>query len=128
MIELELLQPAQFEPPALGKRTLHPQDIRGSAWFDDISVSQVPRVSMVTDRPGNVFRRSDRPRLPSTWTTPFTDDLAAQLVVRDAAGKTVYQRSGALGPAAADEDAGRGGCGWRWTCRRCRPAGTRRRW
>ena len=43
----------------------------------------------------------------------FTDDLAAQLVVRDAAGKTVYQRSGALGLAAAEEAAPGRDAGWR---------------
>jgi hypothetical protein len=103
VIELELLQPAQYAEPILGQRTLHPQDIRGSAWFDDISISQVPRVSMVTDQPGNVFRKGERLRLHVHVDDPFTDDLAAQLVVRDADGKLVYQRSGALDLATAKE-------------------------
>jgi hypothetical protein len=103
VIEVELLQPAQFAEPALGKRTLHSQDIRGTAWFDDISISQVPRVSLVTDRPGNVFRKGDRLRLNVHVDDPFTDDLAAQLVVRDANGKLVYQRSGALDLTTATE-------------------------
>ncbi len=96
VIELELLQPAQYAEPVLGQRTLHPQDIRGTAWFDDISISQVPRVSMVTDQPGNVFRKGDRLRLHVHVDDPFTDDLAAQLVVRDAGSQLVFQRSGAL--------------------------------
>jgi hypothetical protein len=45
-IELELLQPMLYASPSLGQRTLYNQDIRGSAWFDDITVSQVPKVSM----------------------------------------------------------------------------------
>ena len=96
VIELELLQAAQYADALLGQRTLHPQDIRGTAWFDDINVSQVPRVLMVTDQPGNIFRKGDRLRLQVHVDDPFTDDLAAQLVVSDATGKVVYQRSGAL--------------------------------
>ncbi|HEY1629276.1 MAG TPA: hypothetical protein VGF52_05425, partial [Tepidisphaeraceae bacterium] len=55
-IELELLQPSMFAAPSLGQRTLFTQDIRGSAWFDDVTVSQVPKVTMSTARPGNIFR------------------------------------------------------------------------
>ena len=65
-----------FESPTLGKRTLHPQDIRGTAWFDDISVSQVPRVSLSTARPANVFRRGEQIRLHVNVEDSFTDDLA----------------------------------------------------
>jgi len=103
VIELELLQPAQYADELLGQRTLHPQDIRGTAWFDDISISQVPRVSMVTDQPGNVFRKGERLRLQVHVDDPFIDDLAAQLIVRDAEGKLVYQRSGALDLATAKQ-------------------------
>ena len=34
VLELELLQPALYAGETLGQRTIHPQDIRGSAWFD----------------------------------------------------------------------------------------------
>jgi len=43
--------------------TLHAQDIRGSAWFDDITVAQVPRVRLTTQVAGNVFRPGDAPLL-----------------------------------------------------------------
>src|SRR5207244_2260894 len=55
-----------------------------------------------TDRPGNIFRRSDPLRMQILVSDRFTDDLAAQLLVYDAAGKKVYQRSGALDIAAAE--------------------------
>ena len=54
VIELGLLQPQFYAPNSLGQRTLFTQDIRGSSWFDDITVSQVPRIHISTDRPGNV--------------------------------------------------------------------------
>jgi hypothetical protein len=102
VLELGLLQPAQYAPKSLGERTLHDQDIRGTAWFDDLSVAQVPRVTMSTDRPGNVFRRSDALRLQVLVSDRFTDDLAARLVIRDARGRSVFQRSGALDMGAAE--------------------------
>ena len=95
-LELELLQPAQYMDSKLGNRALFAQDIRGSAWFDDVSVSQVPGVMMNTDRPGNLFRRDDPLRLHVTVSDRFTDDLAAQLVVKDADDRIVYQHSGAI--------------------------------
>lgn len=102
VIELGLLQPAQYADQTLGQQTLHPQDIRGTAWFDDVSVSQVPKVWMGTDRPANIFRRGEALSLQVLVSDRSTDDLAAQLVIKDADGKTVYQRSGALDMAAAE--------------------------
>ncbi len=101
VVELALLQPMLYAPQSLGQRTLFTQDIHGSAWFDDVTVSQVPKVTMSTDRPGNIFRRTDPLILTVQVNDRFTDDLAAQLVIADAQGKTVYQRSGALDMSAA---------------------------
>lgn len=102
VLELGLLQPAQFAQTSLGARALFDQDIRGSAWFDDIRVSQVPEVFLSTDRPGNIFRRSEALRLHVLVNDRFTEDLAAQLVVTDAEGRTIYQRSGALDMTIAE--------------------------
>jgi hypothetical protein len=101
VLELELLQPQLYAPTTLGKRTLFMQDIRGSAWFDDVTVSQVPRVTISSGKPGNVFRRGEPLRLSIVVSDRFTDDLAAQLLVYNAAGERVYQRSGALELGAA---------------------------
>src|SRR5213078_2415150 len=95
VIELGLLQPMHFAANTLGTRTLHTQDIRGSAWFDDVTVAQVPRVTVRTNRPGNIFRRDEPVRLQVIVNDRFIDDLSAQVVVRDALGKTVYQRTSA---------------------------------
>jgi len=103
ILELELLQPHLYSPTTLGERALWPQDIHGSAWFDDVSVSQVPQVKMTTDRPGNIFRKGDTPRLQVVVNDRCTDDLAVQLVGRNARGKSVYQRSGALDMTTAED-------------------------
>ncbi len=106
ILELSLLQPQLYAPSTLGKQTLFSQDIRGSAWFDDITVSQVPKVKMSTQRPGNIFRQGDPLRLHVLVSDRFTEDLAAQLVVKDAAGKKVYQRSGAMDISSAEKTEG----------------------
>lgn len=102
VLELGLLQPDEYAGKSLGERTLHSQDIHGTAWWDDLSVSQVPRVTMTTARPGNIFRRSDPLQLQVLVNDRFTDDLAARLLIRDAEGTTVFQRSGALDMSSAE--------------------------
>ncbi|MCC6424795.1 MAG: hypothetical protein IT447_15090 [Phycisphaerales bacterium] len=101
VLEIGLLQPQQWEHSTLGQRTLYEQDIYGSAWFDDITVSQVPQVTLSTDRPGNIFRRSDPLRLQVLVNDRFIDDLSAQLLITDSSGNSVYQRSGALDMSTA---------------------------
>ena len=96
VVQLELLQPSFYAPSTLGERTLFDQDIYGSAWFDDLTISQVPEVMLSTGRPGNVFRRNDPLQLSVLVNDRFTDDLAAQLLITDAGGAQIYQHSGAL--------------------------------
>jgi hypothetical protein len=103
VLELQLLQPAQYQTSSLGDSALFSQDIRGSAWFDDLTVSQVPRVTITSERPGNIYRRSDPLRLQVLLNDRFTDDLSAQLVIRDAEGREVYQHSAGLAMSAAQE-------------------------
>lgn len=100
-MEIGLLQPQQWERTTLGQRVLYEQDIYGSAWFDDITVSQVPQVTLSTGRAGNIFRRGDPLRLQVLVNDKFTDDLAALLLIQDATGNNVYQRSGALDMSTA---------------------------
>ena len=96
VLELQLLQPALYAGESLGQRTLHPQDIRGSAWFDDITVAQVPRVRLATQVPATSSGPTMRGLLDVSLSDSFTQDLVAQLIIRDADEKIVFQRSGAL--------------------------------
>jgi hypothetical protein len=100
-VELGLLQPRIYSDRILGDRTLLPQDIHGSAWFDDVSVAQVPQVTLGTDRPGNIFRLADPAQLTVVVNDLFTDDLQARLTLSDARGQLIYQRSGAMETAGA---------------------------
>jgi hypothetical protein len=102
-VQLELLQPSFYAPSTLGARTLFDQDIYGSAWFDDVNISQVPEVLLSTNHPGNVFRRSDPLQLSVLVNDRFTDDLAAQLLITDAGGGLVYKHSAAMDMAEAHD-------------------------
>lgn len=101
VVELGLLQPALYARTSLGSHALFTQDIHGVAWFDDLSIAEVPMVTLRTERPGNIFRRSDPPRLIAEISDRFTDDLSARLILRDAQGREAYQYSGALDVATA---------------------------
>jgi hypothetical protein len=100
-VELELLQPSLYQSRTLGDRTLFNQDIHGAAWFDDVTVAQVPQIILSTGRPGNVFRRSDPLGLNLLVNDRFMSDLAEQIYVKDAGGAVVYQHSAPLDPATA---------------------------
>lgn len=94
VIELELLQPAQYLSSSLGAHALFDQDIHGSAWWDDITVAQVPAVGMRTDRLANIFQTGEPIRVALLLSDRPTDDLVARMSVRDADGREVYQHTG----------------------------------
>jgi hypothetical protein len=93
VVQMELLQPDQYSTSSLGKRSLFLQDVHGTAWFDDLTVAQVPQVVLKTDRPGNVFRQGDPLKLTVDVNDRETDDLTVQLMVSDAENRQVYQRT-----------------------------------
>jgi len=95
-VELQLIQPDLFETSTLGQQELFVQDIRGSAWFDDLRVAQVPQVRLETDRPGNIFIAGESATLIVDVVDQLLSDLDAKLEITDALGKIVHQRSGPL--------------------------------
>ncbi|HUB26775.1 MAG TPA: NEW3 domain-containing protein [Tepidisphaeraceae bacterium] len=96
-VELELLQPELYTPAASADGMIFPQDINGSAWFDDVTVAQVPDVTLATAEPANIFRLGEPLQLSVTINDLFTGDLQSRLSILNADGQTIYQRSGALG-------------------------------
>ncbi|MBC7782320.1 MAG: hypothetical protein H7144_00655 [Burkholderiales bacterium] len=102
VLELGLVQPAIWHETTLGRAAIFEQDIDATAWFDDVSVSQVPKLRLFTGVPANVFRRSDPITLRVELTDRLSNDLSCALLVTDAAGKKVIQRSGALELMPAD--------------------------
>jgi hypothetical protein len=101
VVQMELLQPNMYFTSTLGQRALFLQDVHGSAWFDDLAVSQVPQVLLKTDRPGNIFRQGDPLNLSVIVNDREIDDLSVQLVVTDALDHRIYQHTGAVDVASA---------------------------
>ncbi|MFT3788499.1 MAG: NEW3 domain-containing protein [Tepidisphaeraceae bacterium] len=100
VIELGLLQPSKIVAGS-SARALLVEDIFGSAWFDDLTVAQVPRVELSTGRIANVFSKSTPVHLTLTVKDRLTSDLAARLEVRDGTGQVVFQRTGMMSLAAS---------------------------
>ncbi len=94
VVQMELLQPDQYASTSLGQRSLFLQDVHGTAWFDDVSISQVPEVTLSTNSPINIFHKSDVATLIAQVDDRSADDLTVQLQVTDSQGRRVYQRTG----------------------------------
>lgn len=75
-IELLLLQPERFrDPPIAPDHHVWPEDLSGSAWFDDVEVEQLPRVAL-----GVAERTSPTSVVPSG--TPRTPQADADVLPR----------------------------------------------
>ena len=91
-IDLLLLQPAQFEAPStMGRHAVSPQDLEGSAWFDDIHVYQTPRVQITAATPAGIFSDGQMPMLNVMVRDLSGEGLVTNLVVRDIDGRVVDQ-------------------------------------
>ncbi|TVQ59676.1 MAG: hypothetical protein EA379_10270 [Phycisphaerales bacterium] len=96
-IDLELLQPrdqtAAGRGPAVPPRRINHavmlQDVRAGAWFDDVMVYQLPRISLTTEAPGNVVLAPDRPSMDISVRDLTGERLRARVRVIDIDGRTV---------------------------------------
>lgn len=88
-IELLLLQPEQAaasKPPEFNAWT---QDFKGAAWFDDLIVTQLPRVELAAAGPGNTLAAPETPRLLGVVRDLTGEDLSTRVEVRDWRGTLV---------------------------------------
>ena len=102
VLELGFVQPTIWQDASLGKQSLFDQDIHATAHFDDVVVTQVPVVDVTCDKPTHVYSKSEPTVLHVRVVDRVTEDLAAQLVITDAAGRAVHQQSGRLDLTATD--------------------------
>jgi hypothetical protein len=94
-LELLLLQPAQLAllDPTARAGPRGPDDIQGAVWFDDVSVLQLPRVSILTGVPGNVFVTPERPSVTLDVRDLSGQELTAELEITDIDDAPVASRS-----------------------------------
>jgi len=86
-IDLELLQPEQFEPSRLGERDIWVQDFEGAAWFDDVAVVQMPRIELATTAPGNAVLAPESPELSLLVRDLTGESLSVTIRVLDIDGR-----------------------------------------
>lgn len=89
-ITLALVQPKIWQGPAC--KDIYQQDIDGAAWWDDLAVYRLPRISLQTTAPDNVFAPGETPRLKVVLDGIDDADCGVVLTVRNAAGGLVMQQ------------------------------------
>lgn len=102
-IDLELLQPKLFEPPANAaiKPFVVPQeDVSGAAYFDDVAVALVPRTKFWTTQRSGIFIAPERPTLGMLVRDQGGEELSARVRVLDIDGKNVAEETFKLDPSA----------------------------
>jgi hypothetical protein len=104
-IDLEILQPEQIGHAVLDRHQVWPQDFAGVAWFDQVTVVQLPKVTLRTNSPLNVIRAPERPRVSVLVRDLTGEAITGQLLLQDAAGRTV--------DTASQPKAG-GSSSWEW--------------
>ncbi len=93
VLRLELLQSDAFRRPVMGRHELYREDIGAAAWFDDVSIFQLPRIEMVTESPTNILRAPNQPRVFVTVRDLTGETLESRLTLYDEAGRTIaHQR------------------------------------
>lgn len=88
-LELELLQPARFSDPALGRHQVWEEDFKGAAWFDDVTIAQLPRVILTTGAPANIVAHPARPVVRRLVRDLTGEQISARVTVYDVEGRVV---------------------------------------
>ncbi|MDH3584735.1 MAG: hypothetical protein OER86_11010, partial [Phycisphaerae bacterium] len=109
VLKLELVQPHQLADSLLGNHKLLRGDLEASAWFDDITVYQLPQINLRTQEATNLIRQPDQPRLRARVEDLTAGQLSAELAVFDHAGREVDRQSRKLEERQIGQ--------WEWTPR-----------
>lgn len=83
-IDLEVIQPREFQRERLPGHQVWDEDFEGAVWFDDVVVMQVPQVSLSTASPLNVVARPEAPTLRTELRDLAAQELIATIRVFDA--------------------------------------------
>jgi hypothetical protein len=92
-IELLLLQPDAFTDDPRNEHQARLQDVKGTAWFDDVAVYQAPRVSMQTSSPLNVVVAPAQPEVRLLVRDLTGEHLNAVLDTYDVFGRQVASQT-----------------------------------
>lgn len=95
-LTLFLLQERQWNRQTNLEDQIFRPDVKATAWFDDISVTQVPRIVLLTKKSGNVFESDQIPEILLDVEGVGTLDYQVKLDILDARGKTIRTREWVL--------------------------------
>ncbi|MBX3390657.1 MAG: hypothetical protein KF691_14515 [Phycisphaeraceae bacterium] len=85
-------------PPALDNSIeLRKQDLSGSAYFDDVSIVQLPRLELTTQVVTNIIAAPESPVIHLLVRDLTGEALAGKLIVLDSSGRTVDTRAISIG-------------------------------
>jgi len=107
VLRLELLQSSEFRRPVIDEHELYHEDIGASAWFDDVSIFQLPRIEISTDAPTNILRAPARPKLSITVRDLTGERLTSRAMLYDQSGREIAQQRRVLGGRHAPQ--------WTWS-------------
>lgn len=113
--ELLLLQPDQLNSLSAGASTqvprainhaieLRKQDLAGSAFFDDVSIVQLPRLELSTQSLTNIIAAPDLPTVRLLVRDLTGEALTGKLMLLDASGRTVDTRAIDIGEGRSQKD------------------------
>jgi hypothetical protein len=91
-VELELLQPQHLVDTV---DPSHPviEDVRGSAWFDDVTIWHIPRLHLATNAHDNIIVLPERPTLDVLVHDLSGEPLDGHVLIEDIAGTPVHEES-----------------------------------
>jgi hypothetical protein len=114
VLELQLVQPGQFDALQPARDEPTPQDIAGRAWFDDVTIAHLSRIRLAMTQPGNIVHVPQTPQLLIEVHEQTNQPLTARLRVFDLDGASVFDSTF---PAPRGRHGGAvhvpvPGCGW----------------
>jgi len=101
-LEMALLQPEQMAGGVAGRFAVWAQDYKGEAWFDDLSVMQLPRVELTTSAPANIVVAPEKPTLNMLVRDLTGESLTVGIVVVDHEGKQAAEFERAIGAGSTN--------------------------
>lgn len=102
-LSLWLTQQKIWDHGSRPARAIEHEDIKASAWFDDLVVYRMPRVALRTAQPGQVFGENDPVAVLAEVSDPDGLNLAAQLTLRSIDGHVHEEREVAVQTADQHE-------------------------
>lgn len=98
-IELQVLQPDQYVSRSVSDVEALHEDVDGAAWFDDLEIYQIPRVSVRADAEGGLAVGEQPPVIEAVAQDLAGEQLFGRITILDIEGREVAQLEDEISPA-----------------------------